>query len=262
VATLLAAGLVLVGAAHLLLRRWRLFALLVAPVVITLFASLAHQYPLLARTMLFFVPLLFIFVASGLVTMARVLPTPAGAAAATIAAAVLVTHVAFAGPTNSIVPGAFRPEIKEGLGYVARHWRRGDVLYVQYGSQYAFAYYSECGCFRLPGNRKLSSLWPVRPATVRNRSAQFPVALVSESPNVVIGRRQPVHTARPVHVYQEDASRLARYRRVWVLVTWYLNPEELQLIHNELLGQLARRGSLVTARHHEKVYLYLYDFRR
>jgi hypothetical protein len=258
--TLLAAGLALVGAAHLLLRRWRLFAVLVAPVVVTLLASLAHQYPLLARTMLFFVPLLFIFVAWGLVVVVRVLPVPAGAVAATIAAAVLITHVAFAGPRNSFVPSSGRPEIKEGLHYVARHWRRGDVLYIQYASQYAFAYYSECDCFRLPGNRKLSALWPVRPATVRNRSAQFPRALVSGSPNVVIGTRRPVHTERPSHVYQRDASRLARHRRAWVLVTWYLGPEELQLIKHELFDDLARRGRLVTARHHEKVYLYLYAF--
>jgi Dolichyl-phosphate-mannose-protein mannosyltransferase len=262
VATLLAAGLALVGAAHLLLRRWRLFAVLVAPVVVTLLASLAHQYPLLARTMLFFVPLLFIFVASGLVLVVRVLPAPAGAAAATIAAAVLVTHVAFAGPRNSFVPSSFRPEIKESLGYVARHWRRGDVLYIQYASQYAFGYYSECDCFRLPGNRKLSVLWPVRPATVRKRWAQFPRALISESPNVVIGTRRPVHTERPSHVYQRDASRLARYRRAWVVVTWYLGPEELHLIKHELFGDLARRGRLVTARHRERVYLYLYAFPR
>jgi len=260
--TLLAIGFAIVGGADLLLRRRRLFVVLVAPVVVTLLASLAHQYPLLARTMLYFVPLLFIFVANGLVILVRVLPASVGAVAAAVAAGVLVVHVAFAGPYNAAHPPSARPDLKGGLSYVARHWGRGDVLYVQYGSQYAFAYYSECDCYRLPGDRVPTSLWSVRPAAITKPSAQFPRALVSESPTVLIGTRRPVHAEPPSPAYRRDAARLARHRRAWIIVTWYFGPEELQVIHRELLGELARHGRRVLARHRDAVYLYLYDFAR
>jgi hypothetical protein len=262
VVTLLAIGLAIAGTAELLLRSWRLFVVLVAPVAVTLLASLAHQYPLLARTMLYFVPLLFIFVANGLVVLVRALPARIGAVAAVAAAGVLMVHVAFAGPYNAADPPSARPAIKNALTFVARHWRQGDVLYVQYASQYAFAYYSECDCFRLPGDRPLASLWSVRPATVADPSRQFPIAVVSKSPRVVIGTRRPVHTERPSPAYRRDAAGLAHHRRAWVVVTWYFGQDELRLIRRELIGELDRRGRRVLARHSGMVYLYLYDFAR
>jgi hypothetical protein len=260
VVTLLAIGLALLGALNLLRRRPRLFAVLVAPVIVTLAASLAHRYPLLERTMVFFVPLLFVFVARGIVVMAAALPRTLGTLAAAAAAGVLVIHVAFAGPYNAMHPPAARPDIKGSLSYVARHWRPGDVLYVQYGSQYAFAYYEECDCFRLPGNREPASLWAVRPVRVLNPSAQFPRALEPETASVFIGARRPVHTERPSNAYRHDAALLEHHPRAWVLVTWYFGPQELALINGELLHNLGRHGRRVVARHRDAAYVYLYDF--
>jgi hypothetical protein len=258
--SLLAGGLAAVGAANLIVRRWRVMVVLVAPAMATLAASGAHKYPLLARTMLFFVPFLFLLLASGVVVLARRLPVAAGASAAIGVVAVLLGHVAFAGGYNATQPIGRRAEIKESMTYVAQHWRSGDVLYVQYATQYPFAYYSECGCFRLPGNREPGSLWPVRRTLLHDPSAQFPRALIAEGSGVVIGTRRPLRTKRPSLAYVHDASLLARRRRAWILVTWFYGSQELNLINGELLGGLDRRGKRVDSLLRHGARLYLYEF--
>jgi Dolichyl-phosphate-mannose-protein mannosyltransferase len=260
--SLLAACLALVGAANLAVRRWRVFTILVAPEIVTLGASAAHQYPLLARAMLFFVPLLFLLIVNGIAVLARNLPSPLGAAAAPVIAVVLLLHVTFEGGLNATKAYGARPEIKESLSYVARHWRRGDVLYVHYGSQYAFAYYSECSCFRLPGNRKLGSLWPVRRTALTDPARQLPTVLIAKRSSIMIGTRRPVRNPGPSFVYAHDASRLARHPRAWILVTWLFGSRELRLIRGELLVSLDRRGRRVASLYQHGSRLYLYEFPR
>jgi hypothetical protein len=258
--SLLAACLAVVGAANLAVRRWRVFTILVAPEIVTLGASAAHQYPLLGRAMLFFIPVLFLLIVKGIGVLARKLPSPLGAAAAMGVAVVLLLHVTFEGGLTATKALGARPEIKESLSYVATHWRPGDVLYVHYGSQYAFAYYSECSCFRLPGDRKLGSLWPVRRTVLTDPGRQLPVALVSERSSIMIGTRRPVRKPGPSFVYARDASKLARHPRAWILVTWVFGGRELRLIEHELLGSLDRRGKRVASLLQHGSRLYLYEF--
>jgi hypothetical protein len=153
-----------------------------------------------------------------------------------------------------------RAQIKNDLTDVARHWLPGDVLYVHYSSQYAFGYYSECECFRLPGDRTLVSMWPVHRIAVRRPSAQFPHAFSPDSSSVIVGTRRPVFTPGPLPFYAHDASLIARHRRAWILVTFTVGMRELNLIRRELLGSLDRRGRLVTARQRGGTHLYLYAF--
>ena len=259
--------LAIAGGVSLLGRNWRLFAVLVAPVIATVAASSAHKYPMFPRTMLFFVPLLLLLIANGIVVLARRLPLAVGATAAAFVVAGLLAEVSFAGP-YSIARAVHREEIKQSLTYVGRHWRAGDVLYLQYGSQYAFAYYSQCACFRLPGDRKLLSIWPVRQTAVRRPSNQFARPLISRGSSVILGEtfgaaadaltRRP--EGRPLPVYARDASSIARHRRAWILVTWYDGVRELNLIENELLGRLDRRGRRVTSLSRGGTHLYLYRF--
>ena len=147
-ALLLVVILAIAGAVNLWVETGDSLRSIVAPVIATVAASSAHKYPLFPRTMLFFVPLLLLLIANGIVVLARRLPVAVGATAAAFVVAGLLAQVSFAGP-SSIARPVHREEIKQSLTYVGRHWRAGDVLYLQYGSQYAFAYYSECACFRL-----------------------------------------------------------------------------------------------------------------
>jgi hypothetical protein len=171
----------------------------------------------------------------------------------------LLAEVSFGGIYNIAQP-VRREEIKQSLTYVARHWRAGDVLYIHHPSQYAFGYYSECACFRLPGNQKLRSIWPVRRTAVRKPSDQLPRILISESSSVIVGSFRRVATMRRLPFYARDASLIARHRRAWILVTWFYGIRELNLIENELFGPLDRRGRRVMSLSRDGTHLYLYEF--
>src|SRR5207248_3221111 len=121
-------------------------------------------------------------------------------------------------------------------------------------------YYAECDCFRLPRNRKLASLWAVRAVAIHDPSAQFPRAFDQQSSRVLIGTRRPVRTNEPSNAYKRDASRLVHHRRAWVVFTWLFSKQELDLIHRELLQELAKHGQRVLALHRDAVYVYLYAF--
>jgi hypothetical protein len=251
--------LAVAGGISLAIRSWPVLAVLSAPLIATLAASGAHRYPLLARTMLFFVPLMLLLIAKGIVALARRLPVFVGVVAAVLVIGYLVAESSSAGVYDLFHP-VERIEIKKSLVYVARNWHPGDVLYVHYASQYAFGYYSECGCLRLPGDQNPRSLWPVGRVVVRKPSAQFPRAFSSEGSGVIVGTRRPVAPAGPLPFYRRDASLIARHRRAWVLVTYYTGQRELDHIQRELLAPLNRRGRQRLALVGEGTHLYLYDF--
>jgi hypothetical protein len=261
----LVALLSIVGTVNLAARNWRVFALLAAPVIATVVASAAHEFPLLARTTLFFVPLLLLLVTNGIVVLARRLPRAIGAIAAACVVAALLAQVS-SGGVYDIVQPFLRSRIKDDLTYIAKRWHPGDVLYVHYSSQYAFGYYSECACFRLPGGRSPGSLWPIRPLAVRDPSAQFPRAFRPASSSVIIGTRRPISEPGPLPFYRRDALAISRHRRAWILVT-LSQGRELGLIRNELLAPLDRRGRRVSelarggANGGEHVWLYAFPGR-
>ena len=255
IVSLLAAVLGVVGTVALAARNWRSFALVVAPVLATVAASGVHRYPLLSRTMVFFVPLAFLLIAAGSVALANKLPAALRGLAIVCVLAVLLAHAAFAGiynPIHRVEPWA----IKESLSYVGQHWREGDVLYVHYPSQYAFAYYLECECLTIDGNRKPRSLWPARRAVVPDPSKQFPRALIPQSRNVIIG----VAPAQPLLEYGREASAIEQHPRGWVLITFYGSVEELKQVAQGLLAPLGRKGKLRVSKSEDGGRLYLYDF--
>jgi hypothetical protein len=251
--------LAVAGVISLAARNWPVLAVLAAPVIATLVASGAHRYPLLPRTMLFFVPLMLLLIAKGIVALARRLPVLVGAVSAALVIGYLVAQASSAGVYDAFHP-VERTEIKKSLVYVARNWHPGDVLYVHYASQYAFGYYLECGCLRLPGDLEPRSLWPVGRVAVRKPSAQFPRAFISKGSGVIVGMRRPVAPTGPLPFYGQDASLIARHRRAWILVTYYTGQQELDHIQHELLAPLNRRGRLLAALIRDGTHLYLYDF--
>jgi hypothetical protein len=103
---------------------------------------------------------MFLFVANGAMTLLK--RVQVRSTAAVVAIFVVVAVDAASVPNARPFASLRSADIKGSLSLVARHWSSGDVLYVHYPSQYAFGYYTECGCFSVPGAHELRSLWPVR----------------------------------------------------------------------------------------------------
>jgi hypothetical protein len=131
----------LLGGAVMFLKKRRDFCLLVSPVLPLALASGCHLYPLQGRLLLFVVPFVLLFVAKG-VEMARVNTSSAGRAIWITLASLLVLP-----PLAGAAYHFFKPrtgeETKPVLSYLREHWRSGDFLYVYYGAESAFQYYSE-----------------------------------------------------------------------------------------------------------------------
>ncbi len=181
--TVIGALLGLTGVVALAHTRPILASMLVAPLFLVLVASWLHRYPLWERTLLFTVPMLVTFVAVGILAAAQRSPAPAMTLA-------LLSFAVLAAPAWTAVAHLRRPrvveEIKPALSYVRAHWQKGDLLYVNYETQYAFAYYEECTCFDLSRPGAKAALWPV--AWKEGGSGQFAQAIESRSPAVVIGQ--------------------------------------------------------------------------
>lgn len=257
VVTVVAVLLAAVGVVSLAVRNGRLLGLLLAPVAVMVVASAAHRYPLLARTMVFIVPIAFLLIAEGAVAVTRRLPAAARVVVLAVVVGALFTQTAFAGPYDP-VRLVERSEMKGTLEYVADHWRKGDVLYVHYASQYAFAYYLECGCLSFGGGRDPRSLWPARRIVIRDPTKQFPAALEPLNRNLIVG----VPPSRPLLEYGRAAARIAQHSRGWVLMTFSASDEERAQISQGLLKPLSHRGERVLSRLHRGTRLYLYDFSR
>ena len=242
--TVAVALLAALGAVTLFRRRPLILTLLLAPGALVFVLGLAGKYSILPRSILFVVPFLFLLSAEGIAAVARRLPARLALAfAAVVAATFVVDFASFVSSHAGAAMGS--EEIKDELAYAARHWRAGDVLYIHHGAQYAFAYYADCGCFRLPRRMTLHALWPVRDVTPADPREQFADVLVSQTPRVVIGGTPST--------YDSDIDRISRHKRAWVLVTWSTD----RIMIRRDFDRQARR--LVT-RDHRGAQLYLYSF--
>lgn len=133
------AVLMLLGFWQLACRRPREFSLLVAPVVLTLLAAIAHQYPFFDRLILFLLPTFLFGVAEGIVWVAdrfaRLCP-PAGMPA--LFALFLPTLY----PVLGSLPPYQTEDIRPALAYLRDHLQPGDRIYVYHAASPAFEYYS------------------------------------------------------------------------------------------------------------------------
>jgi hypothetical protein len=174
-------------------------------------------------------------------------------AAATV---VLVAYPISAAENNLFNPNP--PEnIKWALRYIERHWRPGDVLYLHYPTQFAFTYYSECGCFGMPKNSAGAPLWPVGRAPKAHPWVQMPRTLVPDNDNLIVGVFAG-HYHRGI--YQADVNRIARHRRAWILMTFVVSNKERRFIRRDLIGRLERHGRQVLSLRRPSTRIYLYKF--
>jgi Dolichyl-phosphate-mannose-protein mannosyltransferase len=215
-------------------------------VVTTLAAGYLGMYPAGQRFILFLVPLGLLCLAEGAVRLFRVLPRDLAAAFALVfGVVVLAPPLADAGREVARPPKT--EHVKPVLAYVADRWQEGDALFVSSEAQYALRYYLECSdCAGVPA--RLGPALRVRP---RNGAIQQTPALVSESPDVVIGRED---RARENHAVGID--RLAGRTRVWALFTHYFPLTE----EEDVLRPVGELGvQLECSPSHGKAFACLYD---
>jgi hypothetical protein len=116
--------------------------LVAAPILVTLLASAARQYPMgglvsdfAGRVILFLVPVLLLIVGAGVARIGAIFPIWFSRA---FVALLLLLNIA---PALLRIPYQ-RNEIRPVLEYVSRHQQPGDVVYVYYGARHVFDFYA------------------------------------------------------------------------------------------------------------------------
>jgi hypothetical protein len=135
------AGLAFVLGCASLYRNDRLtIAMLVFPILFTLFASGLRAYPFQGRLILFLAPLVMMVIAAGVSsTWERVSPSNIRTGLV-ILLMLLIEPLITTGQFVLKPPG--REEIKPVLNYVSRHLKEGDELYLHHGAIRAFEFYT------------------------------------------------------------------------------------------------------------------------
>jgi hypothetical protein len=220
----LALAAFILGCVSLLRANSWLFAFLLSPISITLFAAFMHLYPFAGRLILFLVPLYIIIIAAGLDFIWEWIPQ-VGFFLAVCFAAVLV-FCATRSALSSIRHPPGREEIRPVLDFIMANEKKGDLLYVYYGARPAFDFYTQF--------------------TERYRLGDTAI---------VYGRGRTPDAAQ----YEEDLRRLRGHPRVWVIMSHTSFTVDEEPIFRSILDRLGKRESQVNM---EGACAYLYDMTR
>jgi hypothetical protein len=213
--------------------------MIAVPPVLALGASSLHKYPLVGRTLLFTLPAIALCIGEGLRVFVSA-PTPKPFARfGTIVALVCLAAIAIQ-PVGHIAHPRTNEEMKPALRYLGVHQRRGDVLYVSSGAQYALAYYHLCGCSAFDP----AAEWPLSMTAGPSSSS---AAVRSRTPNLIIESGRGTSGLEPL---------LGR-RRVWILFAELSGDARDQLFdylgtHGRVIQRFRSSGPSFTA----SVYLY------
>ncbi len=237
--------------------RWRpaIGALVVAPVLATLLAIAAEQYPLLPRTTLFLLPLTILLACAGVAELRRLGRGVRGTAAAIATALILLVPAAQSAVDGLVYPRHFQ-ELRPALARIREEWQPGDALYVYYSGQYALAYYLSCDCVDLSDPRGNGPLWPVLPHP-KPSNDQFAPTLRSAPPRLYIGPFAGADWER----YLRDVDRVRGRARVWFVFTHASTSEEERFQRERFLAHLDRIGIRKDSFSRNGARVYLYDLR-
>lgn len=202
--SLLALFLAALGVAALARHPW-LIALLLGPVVAALLASALHLYPFASRFLFFFSPALGILVAAGVMALTR-LPHHGRAVALVAAGLVLGVQVPDTLRQSLRAPPFSHEETRPLWQAVRQEFRPGDALYVSSKAIPSMRYYA---------SDLAAAAGPLIEGTPAGGDLRF----------------------------LDDASRIARHRRTWLLFS-HLRPDVVggreDLLLLEALGNPAR----------------------
>ncbi len=142
--TIFTIGLIIIGIISFALRRWHTLMILVLPYFLILIASSVKLYPFRERMILFTLPLLFLLIAEGVESIRSALlkinRPLANICSIIIIASLFYTPVAT--EINHVKSPPMGEDIKPAISYLSQNYRSDDLIYVYYGAQPAFEYYS------------------------------------------------------------------------------------------------------------------------
>ncbi len=210
-------------------RNFAIASLATAPILVAWVLSNRQIYPFEGRLILYLAPILCVGVGAG----AWELVERTRETSRVVGAAFLVMLLAL--PLDASVARLRNPRLREEIRPVLEHVSRqiepGDSIYVYYGAQYAYRYYSDR--LGLPDEIELDS-FVISPSGTTTRSSLAPTRRVALGPS----------SRRDWKVYIDDLQRLNDRGRVWFVFShvWALlgiDEQELILFHLDHLG--ARR---------------------
>ena len=133
-------GLAVLGGWSLWGRKRSAAGMILGPVLLTLLAAVAHQYPFSDRLILFLVPGLLLAAAEGIDCLTSRAMRWFGRPSLLLAAALTAPALY---PVASSPPPYRVEDLKPVLAHLQSQRRAGDKVYVHYGGEFAFRYYAE-----------------------------------------------------------------------------------------------------------------------
>lgn len=189
------AVLAVIGAASLRRRPARL-VLLIGPLVLALFASALHLYPLGGRLLFFLVPCLWLLAVRGIDVLTRRLSVRMGWMGWVLPTALLIPALLWAGRLLTVVTP--RCQFREAFAYVEARRKPGDVLWVSHPQVYE-VYYGrrpDLSAYSSPSRVeqavRMGRLWMVCVVAGSRKRYTAPdtVARVKAASRIVIDRRR------------------------------------------------------------------------
>lgn len=224
----------LLGCISIYRRNSGFFMMLIAPVFMTLFASLLRKYPFNGRLIVFLVPFFLVFIAEGVEYVRERISNRSAVPS------IILIFILLAGPVSWAayhvkVPDS-REEIKPVVKYIYDNWQTGDIIYVHYFSQYAFEYYTEMHPekYSFPDDEVVIGIAPSGWYRTWRKNV-FSKYYEDKSPMM-----QPAEEI--LRIYTRDLDRLKGHKRVWILFSSTIfkggmQEEKFYLYHLDTIGE-------------------------
>jgi len=112
---------------------------LILPMLIALAMGMLNKYPFSGRLILFLSPCLAIIIGEGLVFISERLPKYSSMISVLLIAVLFTSPIGMA--YHNSVHKRSKEEIRSVMNYLKRHFQKGDFIYLNNSSQYAYGYY-------------------------------------------------------------------------------------------------------------------------
>ncbi len=226
------------------------FFILISPLILTLLASGLHKYTFSQEPILFLVPFILLLIAEGTGYIREKLNN-GSKIIGIIFVGLLFLHP-LAWTTYHAAKPSSREEIKPVLTYIKKNWRKGDILYVYYMTQFAFEYYSKYhpGNYHFDGNEYIIGQGPQDWYATYKRQ-EFRGFWNKDKPF-----SQPY--TEIFKKYVEDMNKLKGHKRVWILFSSMVSKEGIheEKFFNYHLGTIGKQLDSFGQAGISAVYLY------
>ncbi len=214
----------------------KLISLLVLPIIVTLFASVMHKYPIWQRFILFSIPLIVLLLVNGLEGIKKITYG--------VPFIWMITLIAvFNYPIQSAINNFKNPrtfeEMRPALHYVKNHLYYRDVIYLSSYLQYSFKYYGQ--------SQEYIDIKVDRSSSEVEKNRNY----ITDKYSLIIG----TYFTPSRENYIQDLKLLRGNKRVWIILHGL--PEDLP--HFNAIRYLNTIGTRLNSFRAPGILVYLYD---